>query len=170
LSLVEPVHCFTSLGLLLFGFGLRSGTGIGAGIRRWVLSHRFAKAFEVVIDGTLDLAGHQRTFVIEVMGRRCGYLALMGGLATGSNFVLIPENPPNDGWKDAMCDVLSGGRTIGRRANIVLVAEGATDVHGDPVTVGDVKQALEERLGEDDGYAFAIMYGADVHGSLETCG
>ena len=29
---------------------------------------------------------------------------------------------------------------------------------------------LKERLGEDDGYAFAVMYGADVHGSLETCG
>jgi hypothetical protein len=29
---------------------------------------------------------------------------------------------------------------------------------------------IKERLGEDDGYTFAIMYGADVHGSLETCG
>jgi hypothetical protein len=29
---------------------------------------------------------------------------------------------------------------------------------------------IKERLGKDDGYAFAIMYGADVHGSLETCG
>lgn len=29
---------------------------------------------------------------------------------------------------------------------------------------------IKERLGNDDGYAFAIMYGADVHGSLETCG
>jgi len=29
---------------------------------------------------------------------------------------------------------------------------------------------LKERLGEDDGYGFAIMYGADTHGSLETCG
>lgn len=29
---------------------------------------------------------------------------------------------------------------------------------------------LKERLAEDDGYAFAVMYGADVHGSLETCG
>jgi hypothetical protein len=29
---------------------------------------------------------------------------------------------------------------------------------------------LKDRLGEDDGYAFAILYGADVHGSLETCG
>ena len=29
---------------------------------------------------------------------------------------------------------------------------------------------LQERLGQDDGYAFAILYGADIHGSLETCG
>jgi len=29
---------------------------------------------------------------------------------------------------------------------------------------------IKERLGDDDGFAFAIMYGADIHGSLETCG
>ena len=29
---------------------------------------------------------------------------------------------------------------------------------------------IKEQLGEDDGYALAIMYGADIHGSLETCG
>jgi len=31
-------------------------------------------------------------------------------------------------------------------------------------------QKLKDRLGEDDGYSFAILYGADIHGSLETCG
>ncbi len=29
---------------------------------------------------------------------------------------------------------------------------------------------LQEKLGKDDGYAFAIFYGGDTHGSLETCG
>ncbi len=29
---------------------------------------------------------------------------------------------------------------------------------------------FKAHLGEDDGYAFAIFYGADIHGSLETCG
>lgn len=29
---------------------------------------------------------------------------------------------------------------------------------------------LKERLDQDDGYAFAVAYGADIHGSLETCG
>ncbi|MEK6301060.1 MAG: hypothetical protein AABO41_10090 [Acidobacteriota bacterium] len=43
----------------------------------------------------------------------------------------------------------------------------ADDSRGD-FDLSDPK--LKERLGEDDGYAFAVMYGADVHGSLETCG
>lgn len=29
---------------------------------------------------------------------------------------------------------------------------------------------IKERLAQDDGYAFAVLYGADIHGSLETCG
>ena len=53
--------------------------------------HRIVEAVDAIQS---TASSHQRTFVIEVMGRRCGYLALMGGLATGANFVLIPENPP----------------------------------------------------------------------------
>lgn len=36
-------------------------------------------------------ASHQRTFIIETMGRNCGYLALAGTLATGASWMLIPE-------------------------------------------------------------------------------
>ena len=35
-------------------------------------------------------ASHQRTFVVEVMGRNCGYLALMSSLSSGADYVLIP--------------------------------------------------------------------------------
>jgi 6-phosphofructokinase 1 len=108
--------------------------------------HRITEAVDAIQS---TASSHQRTFVIEVMGRHCGYLALMGGLATGANFVLIPENPPGDEWETAMCRTLRAGREIGRRANIVLVAEGARDVRGRPVTAGHVKEVLEERLGED---------------------
>ena len=94
-------------------------------------------------------SSHQRTFIIEVMGRNCGYLALMGGLATGANVVLIPESPPGDDWETSMCDVLRGGRQIGRRASIVVIAEGARDLDGGAVTIDRVKAVLEERLGED---------------------
>jgi 6-phosphofructokinase 1 len=94
-------------------------------------------------------ASHQRIFVIEVMGRHCGYLALMTALATGANWVLIPENPPNvDDWEGEMCRALKGGREIGRRHSMVIVAEGAQDRNGKPISSDYVRQALEEGLGE----------------------
>jgi 6-phosphofructokinase 1 len=95
-------------------------------------------------------ASHQRSFVVEVMGRHCGYLALMSSLATGADWVLIPESPPDvDNWEDTMCEILQAGREAGRRDTIVVVAEGARDREGNPITSDYVKQVLEERLGED---------------------
>ena len=48
---------------------------------------------------------------------------------------------------------------------------GNPDESGDDSVSFDVNDPkIKERLGEDDGYALAIMYGADIHGSLETCG
>lgn len=49
---------------------------------------------------------HSRAFVIEVMGRHCGWLALMAGVATGADFVFIPEKPPVEGWEDEMCGII----------------------------------------------------------------
>ncbi|MCJ1355312.1 MAG: 6-phosphofructokinase, alpha subunit [Icmadophila ericetorum] len=50
---------------------------------------------------------HQRAFVIEVMGRHCGWLALMAGLSTGADFVFIPENPPSVDWQNQMCKIIT---------------------------------------------------------------
>jgi 6-phosphofructokinase 1 len=109
--------------------------------------HRITEAVDAIAS---TASSHQRTFVIEVMGRHCGYLALMSALATGANWVLIPESPPKvDDWEEAMCQSLKAGREIGRRHSIVIVAEGARDRYGKPITSGYVKQVLEERLGED---------------------
>lgn len=49
---------------------------------------------------------HSRAFVIEVMGRHCGWLALMAGVACGADFVFIPEKPPAAGWENEMCEVI----------------------------------------------------------------
>ena len=108
--------------------------------------HRIVEAVDAI---AATAASHQRSFVVEVMGRHCGYLALMAGLATGANWILIPENPPEDGWEEVMCDAVHAGRTGGRRHNIVLVAEGATDRHGNPISSEYVKQVLTYRLNED---------------------
>ncbi len=109
--------------------------------------HRITEAIDAIQS---TASSHQRSFVIEVMGRNCGYLALMSALATGANFVLIPENPPDtDEWAESMCRALEAGRVIGRRSNIVIVAEGAQDMHGNPITAQHVKEVLEELSGED---------------------
>lgn len=58
-----------------------------------------------VIDSTAS--SHQRAFVIEVMGRHCGWLALMAGVSTGADFVFMPEKPPPDNWEAQMCGIIS---------------------------------------------------------------
>lgn len=109
--------------------------------------HRITEAIDAI---SSTAASHQRSFVVEVMGRRCGYLALMGAIATGADWVLIPESPPNvDNWAEKMCEVLKAGRDAGRRDTVVVVAEGAQDRHGNPITSDYVKHALEDQLGED---------------------
>lgn len=121
------------------------GTDISIGVDTAL--HRITDAIDAL---SSTAASHQRTFVVEVMGRRCGYLALMGAIATGADWVLIPESPPNvDNWEEKMCDVLQNGRNIGRRDSIVIIAEGAQDRHGNRISSDYVRQVLQERLRED---------------------
>ena len=109
--------------------------------------HRITQAVDAL---SSTAASHQRTFVVEVMGHHCGYLALMGALASGADWALIPSSPPaGDNWEERMCEVLKTGRAAGRRDSIVVVAEGACDRHGNRLTTEYIKKVLEERLGED---------------------
>ncbi|XP_034038273.1 ATP-dependent 6-phosphofructokinase, platelet type-like isoform X2 [Thalassophryne amazonica] len=103
-----------------------------------------------VVDAIMTTAqSHQRTFVLEVMGRHCGYLALVSALACGADWVFIPEMPPEEGWEDVMCQKLSGNRSRGCRLNIIIVAEGATDRHGEAIMCHFVKDLVVRRLGFD---------------------
>ncbi|XP_026061352.1 ATP-dependent 6-phosphofructokinase, platelet type-like isoform X7 [Carassius auratus] len=103
-----------------------------------------------VVDAIMTTAqSHQRTFVLEVMGRHCGYLALVSALACGADWVLIPEMPPKDGWEKQMCHKLSESRLRGSRLNIIIVAEGATDRHGNPISSNAVKDLVVRCLGFD---------------------
>lgn len=109
--------------------------------------HRITEAVDAI---SSTATSHKRTFVVEVMGRRCGYLAVMGAIATGADWLLIPENPPShDNWEEIMCDRLRSGRKAGRRDSIVIVAEGAQDRHGQPITSTYVKEVLEKGMEEE---------------------
>uniref|UniRef100_A0A8C6UN48 ATP-dependent 6-phosphofructokinase n=1 Tax=Neogobius melanostomus TaxID=47308 RepID=A0A8C6UN48_9GOBI len=103
-----------------------------------------------VVDAIMTTAqSHQRTFVLEVMGRHCGYLALVSALACGADWVFIPEMPPEDGWEDSMCQKLSENRADKKRLNIMIVAEGAIDRHNKAITADNIKELVVSRLGFD---------------------
>ncbi|XP_035284910.1 ATP-dependent 6-phosphofructokinase, platelet type-like isoform X3 [Anguilla anguilla] len=103
-----------------------------------------------VVDAIMTTAqSHQRTFVLEVMGRHCGYLALVSALACGADWVLIPELPPEVGWEDQMCQKLSENRAGKKRLNIIIVAEGAIDSDNKPITTDFIKDLVVRRLGFD---------------------
>lgn len=87
---------------------------------------------------------HRRVMVVEVMGRRAGWIALHAGIAGGADVVLIPEHP---------FDVEEVYRRIERcfqrvqRSAIVVVAEGARPVGGQPVFRSDPGEPDKRRLG-----------------------
>lgn len=109
--------------------------------------HRITEAIDAI---SSTAASHQRTFIVKVMGRNCGYLALFSALATGADWVLIPESPPDvDNWQDVMIERLKAGTKAGRRDHIIVLAEGARDRDGNYIGSSDVQKLLEERLGEE---------------------
>ncbi|CAG5120402.1 unnamed protein product [Candidula unifasciata] len=105
--------------------------------------HRIVESVDAI---ATTAQSHQRAFVLEVMGRHCGYLALVGALASEADWVFIPEWPPEGDWRDTLCKKLAAERNLGQRLNIILVAEGAIDETGKPITAEEVKKLLSEKL------------------------
>ncbi|GGB27607.1 6-phosphofructokinase [Virgibacillus dakarensis] len=74
------------------------------------------------IDKIRDTAtSHERTYVIEVMGRDAGDLALWAGLADGAESILIPEK--SDDFSEVI-DRLTRGHERGKKHSIIVLAEG----------------------------------------------
>ncbi|MER2038429.1 MAG: 6-phosphofructokinase [Solibacillus sp.] len=90
------------------------------------------------IDKIRDTAtSHENTFVIEVMGRDAGDIALWAGLAAGAESILIPEE---DFDLEAIITRLERGAARGKRHSIIIVAEGVMNGH-------KLAKQLEERTG-----------------------
>ncbi|XP_036198322.1 ATP-dependent 6-phosphofructokinase, platelet type isoform X1 [Myotis myotis] len=103
-----------------------------------------------VVDAIMTTAqSHQRTFVLEVMGRHCGYLALVSALACGADWVFLPESPPEEGWQETMCIKLSENRARKKRLNIIIVCEGAIDTQNKPITSEQIRELVVKQLGYD---------------------
>ena len=86
---------------------------------------------------------------MEVMGRHCGYLALVAGIVTEADFVFIPEWPPEIRWPEKLCRKLIESCDNGQRLNIIIVAEGAIDRDGNPITPEQIKKVVVDNLKQD---------------------
>ncbi len=80
-------------------------------------------ALEAIDRLKVTASSHERAFLVEVMGRECGYLALMAGIAGGAECIVLPgvETDP-----EAIAADLRSAYCRGKAHAIVVVAEGAT--------------------------------------------
>jgi len=103
----------------------------------------FDTAVNTVVDAINRIrdtaTSHERVFLVEVMGRNSGWIALEAGLAGGAESILVPELEPD---YQEVVERLKRGMGRGKRHSIILVAEGVDSAY-------NVSKEIEERIGLD---------------------
>lgn len=104
----------------------------------------FDTAVNTVLDGISKIrdtsSSHDRSTMIEVMGRHSGDIALYAGFAGGAEIVLLPEA---DTTVDDVCEKLNEGVKSGKLHNIIIKAEGY------PISSFDLVNMIKEKTGVD---------------------
>jgi 6-phosphofructokinase 1 len=124
-----------------------------AGVASTIDNDLYGSEVTIGVDTALNIAlesidrlkvtasSHHRAFLVEVMGRNCGYLALMSGLAGGAEAIVIPECETDP---EAVATVIQASYEHGKPHAIVVVAEGA---HYNAERLGQYFQEHRARLG-----------------------
>ncbi|MBR2860703.1 MAG: 6-phosphofructokinase [Clostridia bacterium] len=103
--------------------------GIPATIDNDLAFTDFTLGFDTAVNTVIEavakirdtMASHERVSIIEVMGNRCGDIALYAGLCGGAEYIVLPERQ----WSvEALCEKLVHGRELGKASSIVITAEG----------------------------------------------
>jgi 6-phosphofructokinase 1 len=108
----------------------------------------FTIGFDTAVNTVLHALGnirdtsssHERTTVVEVMGRNCGDIALYAGLAGGAEAILVPEKEVDI---SEICMQIVQGRNRGKLHSIIIRAEGI------PISSEELARTIEERTGAD---------------------
>jgi 6-phosphofructokinase 1 len=87
---------------------------------------------------------HDRVIVMEVMGRHAGFIALHSGVAATADVILIPEIPYDI---DFVCAKIRQREQAGQKFSIIVVAEGAFPVGGEPTTMAESLPGQAQRMG-----------------------
>ncbi|NPA42300.1 MAG: 6-phosphofructokinase [Aquificae bacterium] len=111
------------------------------------------------IDRIRDTASsHERVFVVEVMGRNRGFIAVEAGLATGAELILVPEE---DFPKEKIPEEIKKAKGIGKLHFIIVVAEGYCSAQ-------ELKEFLLEQVGDRYGEVRATVLGHLQRGGIPT--
>jgi 6-phosphofructokinase 1 len=108
----------------------------------------FTIGFDTAVNTVLSAIGnvrdtsesHDRTIIIEVMGAKCGDIAVYAGITGGAEVILIPEREVD---MNEVCRVLIENRNKGKMSSIILKAEG---VH---ISTAELESTIRERTGLD---------------------
>jgi 6-phosphofructokinase 1 len=98
-------------------------------------------ALEAIDRLKVTASSHRRAFFVEVMGRDCGYLSLMAGIAGGAEAILIPEFPVDP---PKVIEIIRAAYSRGKSHAIIVVAEGA--IH-DAEKMAEYSKEYQEELG-----------------------
>ncbi|MFY9411282.1 MAG: 6-phosphofructokinase [Dethiobacteria bacterium] len=106
----------------------------------------FDTAVNTILDAINRLrdtaTSHERIFIVEVMGRKSGFIALAAGIAGGAEAIIVPEIEPD---LDQICRRLLEGIDRKKTHSLILVAEGAASAYAIGETVHQ-KTGLETRV------------------------
>jgi 6-phosphofructokinase 1 len=89
----------------------------------------YTLGFDTAVNTCLDIinklrdtmTSHERVSVVEVMGRRCGDIALYSGIASGAEIIVVPEVAFD---MQEIVDKINRSRQNGKHSNIIVIAEG----------------------------------------------
>jgi 6-phosphofructokinase 1 len=101
---------------------------------------------------------HERTTIIDVMGRECGDIAAVAGLCGGAEIILVPEHPVD---VSDICRTLLEGRNRGKKSSIIVKAEG---FH---IDTNELENTIRETTGMD---TKAVVLGYIQRGGSPTSG
>ena len=104
----------------------------------------YDSALNIVIDSISKIRdtaqSHDRTILVEVMGRNCGDIALNAGIAAGANGILIPEIK----WSiEDLEKIINQRRQKGKMYDVIIVSEGVGNTH-------EIARQLSERMPQLD--------------------
>jgi len=171
----ESLVCIGGDGTLTIGFRLFQDGIPVVGIPKTIdndikgtdITFGFDSAVAIATEGIdrihTTAQSHHRVMIVEVMGRRSGWIALYSGAAGGGDIILIPEIPYDI---NIVADRVKERNKKGKRFSIIVIAEGAKPIDGDVTIKKVVRDSSDSvRLG---GIGFVVGKQLEEMTGLET--